>query len=150
MHIPGASSESYHLEGRAVDINIAGYTPDVVLRLIDLLQIYDPVEIYDNNPAIHKVLDQLIDGTIEPNHPQLFKEIYQSLLFGDYGTPDPYLVVRDFDAYKDMQATVAKEFTNKALWNKKAVINTATAGFFSSDRTITEYNKLIWNLPSID
>ena len=105
--------------------------------------------IYASNMPLKRVLDQLIDGTIEPNHPQLFKEIYQSLLFGDYGTPDPYMVVRDFDAYKDMQATLAREFTNKALWNKKAVINTAAAGFFSSDRTIAEYNKYIWNLPSI-
>lgn len=52
--LPGSSSESYHLEGRAVDINIAGYTPDVVLRLIDLLQIYDPVEIYQkDNLYVH-------------------------------------------------------------------------------------------------
>ncbi|MBQ4160662.1 MAG: glycogen/starch/alpha-glucan phosphorylase, partial [Clostridia bacterium] len=105
--------------------------------------------IYASNMPLKRVLDQLIDGTIEPNHPQLFKEIYQSLLFGDYGTPDPYMVVRDFDAYRDMQATLAREFTNKALWNKKAVIYTAAAGFFSSDRTIAEYNKYIWNLPSI-
>lgn len=106
--------------------------------------------IYASNMPLKRVLDQLIDGTLEPNHPQLFKEIYHSLLFGDYGMPDPYMVLRDFDAYKDMQACVAREFKNKALWNKKAVINTATAGFFSSDRTIAEYNKYIWNLPSID
>ncbi len=105
--------------------------------------------IYASNMPLKRVLDQLIDGTLEPNHPQIFKDIYHSLLFGDYGTPDPYMVLRDFDAYKDMQATVAREFKNKALWNKKAVINTATAGFFSSDRTISEYNKYIWNLPSI-
>ncbi len=114
---------------------------------------YDTAEvqsIYASNMPLKRVLDQLIDGTLEPNHPHLFKDIYQSLLFGDYGTPDPYMVVRDFDAYKDMQATVAREFTNKALWYKKAVINTAAAGFFSSDRTIAEYNKYIWNLPSIN
>lgn len=49
--LPGASSESYHLEGRAVDINILGYSSDVVLRLIDLLQIYDPVEIYQKGES---------------------------------------------------------------------------------------------------
>ncbi len=113
---------------------------------------YDTAEvqsIYASNMPLKRVLDQLIDGTLEPNHPQLFKEIYQSLLFGDYGMADPYMVLRDFDAYKDMQAHLAREYTNKALWNKKAVMNTATAGFFSSDRTIAEYNKYIWNLPSI-
>ncbi len=106
--------------------------------------------IYENNMPLKRVLDQLIDGTLEPNHPQLFKEIYHSLLFGDYGMPDPYMVLRDFDAYKDIQSRIAREFKEKALWNKKAVINTATAGFFSSDRTIAEYNEYIWHLPRID
>lgn len=105
--------------------------------------------IYASNMPIKRVLDQLIDGTLEPQHPQIFREIYQSLLFGDYGIADPYMVVRDFDAYIAAQAELAREYKNKAAWTRKAVLNTAHAGFFSSDRTIKEYNEKIWGLQHI-
>lgn len=106
-------------------------------------------ELYAGNMPLKRVLDQLIDGTLEPSHPQIFREIYQSLLFGDYGMADPYMVLRDFDAYAEAQAQLARDFQNKAVWEKKAVLNTAAAGYFSSDRTIQEYNEKIWHLERI-
>ena len=106
-------------------------------------------EIYSSNMALKRVLDQLIDGTLEPDHPQMFREIYSSLLFGDYGMADPYMVVRDFDSYVAAQSDLSREYMNKEKWIKKAVLNTASAGFFSSDRTIKEYNEKIWNLEHI-
>lgn len=109
----------------------------------------DAQSIYAENMPLKKVLDQLIDGTLEPDKPQLFKEIYQSLLFGDYGFADPYMVVRDFEAYVDAQHQMSQEFLDKKLWNKKAVLNTAYSGFFSSDRTIEGYNHKIWKLKKI-
>ena len=101
---------------------------------------------YASNMALKRVVDQLIDGTLEPNHNQIFMEIYNSLLFGDYGKSDPYMVLRDFNSYVNAQNALARDFNNKELWTKKAVINTASAGFFSSDRTIEEYNENIWKL----
>ena len=105
--------------------------------------------IYAQNMPLKHVLDQLIDGTLEPQKPHIFKDIYQSLLFGDYGFADPYMVMRDFDSYAEAQEAMSKDFLNKKLWNKKAVLNTARSGFFSSDRTISEYNDKIWHLKKI-
>ncbi len=105
--------------------------------------------IYSSNLPLKRALDMLIDSTLEPQHPQIFRELYHSLLFGDYGIADPYMVVRDFDAYVAAQIQVSREFLNKELWTKKAVLNTAHSGFFSSDRTIREYNEKIWHLSPI-
>lgn len=105
--------------------------------------------LYASNMPLKRVLDQLIDGTLEPQQPQIFREIYHSLLFGDYGMADPYMVTRDFDAYIEAQAQLARDYQDKALWTKKAVLNTAASGYFSSDRTIEEYNEKIWRLTHI-
>ena len=105
--------------------------------------------LYAANLPLRRALDQLIDGTLEPQKPQIFRELYQSLLFGDYGFADPYMVVRDFESYAAAQAQLAGDFTDVKLWRKKAVMNTASVGFFSSDRTIREYNDKIWHLQQI-
>lgn len=102
----------------------------------------DVQQIYSNNYMLHKVLDHLIDGSLGGQ----FTDVYQSLLFGDYGLADPYMVLRDFEAYVSIQQKVAREYTNADLWWKKAVLNTAAAGYFSSDRTILEYNEKVWHL----
>ena len=76
--------------------------------------------LYASNMPLKRVLDQLIDGTLEPQQPQIFREIYHSLLFGDYGMADPYMVTRDFDAYIEAQAQLARDYQDKALWTKKS------------------------------
>ena len=103
-------------------------------------------QIYTSDYELHQVLEQLLSGPLVAGEPNAFRDIYQSLLFGDYGMPDPYMVVRDFRAYVEMQRQVSKDFLDKDLWWHKAVLNTAASGFFSSDRTIENYNDNIWNL----
>jgi starch phosphorylase len=103
-------------------------------------------QIYTTDSQLHQVLEQLITGPLLDIVPDGFKEIYQSLLFGDYGMPDPYMVIRDFRAYVEMQDKVSTDFKNADLWWHKAIINAASAGFFSSDRTIQNYNDQIWHL----
>ena len=102
--------------------------------------------IYTTDTDLHQVLEQLISGPLLNIVPEGFKDIYQSLLFGDYGMPDPYMVIRDFRAYATMQEKISHDFKDTELWWNKAILNTASAGFFSSDRTIKNYNDKIWHL----
>ena len=111
---------------------------------------YDPVEIYDNNPAIHKVLDQLIDGTFANGDTELFRPIYNSLLTKEEtGVADRYFILKDFDSYAEAQKEVEKAYRDKKGWAKSAMLNVANVGKFSSDRTIEEYVKDIWHLEKV-
>ena len=106
--------------------------------------------IYAENAELRKVLDQLINGSLLPGAgTNQFRDLYQTLVFGDYGTPDTYMVVRDFEAYMKMHEHVSNVYENREEWLKKAIMNTAKVGFFSSDRTINEYNDKIWHLTPI-
>ena len=79
----------------------------------------------------------------------MFRDLYQTLLFGDYGHPDTYMVLRDFEDYTSTQERISKDYQNREKWLEMAIMNTASAGFFSSDRTIGEYNDKIWHLEPI-
>ncbi len=103
-------------------------------------------EVYTNNAGIRRVMDQLVDGTIVVDKPNLFNELHHSLLLGDNGFPDPYMVLADFESYVDIQQLVSKDYKNTTKWNEKAVLNVAASGYFSSDRTIEDYNAKIWKL----
>ncbi len=111
---------------------------------------YDPVEIYDNNPAIRKVLDQLIDGTFANGDTELFRPIYNSLLTKEEtGVADRYFILKDFDSYAEAQKEVEKAYRDKKGWAKSAILNVANVGKFSSDRTIEEYVDDIWHLEKV-
>ncbi|GMQ59573.1 glycogen/starch/alpha-glucan phosphorylase [Vallitalea sediminicola] len=107
---------------------------------------YDPWDLYNNNADIRKVVTQLINGFYSPDDPDLFREIYDSLLNGDGGRPDPYFILRDFDSYKEAHNKIDLAYSNQRQWAKMAMLNTANSGKFSSDRTIEQYAKEIWNL----
>lgn len=107
-------------------------------------------KIYEADAKLRQVLEQLISGPLQSIVAEGFKDIYQSLLFGDYGMPDPYMVIRDFRSYVSMQERIAADFKNPDLWWRKAIINTASAGYFSSDRTIQNYNDSIWHLEATE
>ncbi len=108
---------------------------------------YRPYEIYLSDPYLKQVLDQLVNGFVNAQHPQLFQELYQGLLHGkNGGMADPYFVLKDFDSYRQAHERIDKQYQNPGLWWKKAIINIGNAGFFSSDRTIEEYNQRIWKL----
>ena len=106
-------------------------------------------DIYSSNHGLRKVLDQLISGEMTSENPQIFRDLYQTLLFGDYGNPDVYMVLRDFEEYCNMQNRLSELYKDKTAWVKKAIMNTASSGYFSSDRTINEYNEKIWHLKPI-
>ena len=106
-------------------------------------------DIYSTNEKLRRVIDQLINGEFSDGNSQMFKDLYQTLLFGDYGNPDVYMVLRDFEEYCKMQEYMSKLYEDRDKWVSKAVMNTASSGYFSSDRTIKEYNDNIWNLKPI-
>ncbi len=105
--------------------------------------------VYTTNAVVRRVIDMLIDGTVCPAEPKKYNDLYQTLIFGDHGMADVYMVVRDFEAYCEIHDKAQKEYADRDTWTKKAIINVAKSGFFSSDRTIDEYNDKIWNLEKL-
>ncbi len=101
-------------------------------------------EIYATNPVIKRVIDTMIDGTF--NSDNIYYDLYKSLVIGNGGFADNYLLLADFESYLSANAAVKEKYLDKKAWNRSAVINTAKAGFFSSDRTIEDYNREIWRL----
>jgi len=111
---------------------------------------YNPKDIYNNDPDIKIVMDQLINGVYSPENVELFREIYRSLLEANGGeTADQYFILKDFRSYEAAQKKVEEAYRNKPKWAKSAILNTAKAGKFSSDRTIEEYVKDIWHLEKV-
>jgi len=111
---------------------------------------YQAGEIYEQSSSLRHVMDMLIDGSILPDEPRAFSELYHALLFGDFGgIADPYLVLKDFADYARAQALIDRDYRAGNRFFAKCVVNTAMSGFFSTDRTIGEYNKAIWKLDPI-
>ena len=112
---------------------------------------YNPYEEYVNVEGLKKVIDQLADGTYDDNHTGIFKELQNSLLYGvDGSRPDVYFLLKDFASYREAQDKLQNAFKDKREWTRKALKNIANAGKFSSDRTIVEYAKEIWNIEPIE
>ena len=111
---------------------------------------YDPKEIYNMDGDVRAVLTQLIDGTYSRQDPELFRELYNSLLERDGGTPaDQYFILKDFRSYEAAQKEVEKAYKNEKKWAKMAMTQVAKVGKFSSDRTIQEYVDDIWHLDKV-
>ncbi len=105
---------------------------------------YNPWDMYHSDERIRRVMDSLVDGTFAPDNPELFRGVFNSLLGSDRS--DEYFVLKDFASYAEAQERIERIYKNKDEWSRMAVINTAKSGKFSSDRTIREYAKEIWNL----
>ena len=105
---------------------------------------YNPWDMYHSDERIRRVMDSLVDGTFAPDNPELFRGVFNSLLGSDRS--DEYFVLKDFASYAEAQERLERIYKNKDEWARMAVINTAKSGKFSSDRTIREYAKEIWNL----
>jgi starch phosphorylase len=101
---------------------------------------YRPAEYYEKDPVLKEAIDLIREGFFSPEQPHLFQPLVDMLLGSD-----PYLVLADFEAYVNCQEKVDQAFRDRKGWAKKAVINVARMGKFSSDRTILEYNRDIWN-----
>ncbi|MFP4362915.1 MAG: glycogen/starch/alpha-glucan phosphorylase [Spirochaetia bacterium] len=123
------------------------------LTATEIQEVYDqysPWDEYEANPQLKEVVEQLIDGTYNPGSAEIFKELYDSLMFGiDGNKPDTYLVLKDFNAYVKAQEEVDKAFRDRRGWALKALKNIANAGKFSSDRTIQQYAEEIWNIKPV-
>ena len=100
---------------------------------------YRPRDHYEQNAELKGVLDLIWSGFFEPEHPDTFRPLVQSLL-----DLDPYMLLADFQSYVDCQARVSEAFLDKDRWTKMAILNIAKMGKFSSDRTIREYAGEIW------
>ncbi len=146
--LDGANVEMLEQVGED-NIYIFGLKADEVAARLKFNNSDEVKTIYSTNSVLRKALDQLISGEIAGENTQLFRDLYQTLLFGDYGYPDTYMVLRDFEEYCNTHARISKDYNDKKTWWHKAIMNTASSGFFSSDRTIADYNKDIWHLKPI-
>jgi starch phosphorylase len=111
---------------------------------------YNPEEIFNTDQDIRRVLMQLINGYYSPQDPELFRDIYNSLLnTKNSAKADTYFILKDFRSYAEAQKRVEVAYRDENWWARAAMLNTASAGKFSSDRTIEEYVRDIWHLEKI-
>ncbi len=111
---------------------------------------YKPRDIYNSDEDIKKVVNQLIDGTYSNGDPEMFRELYSSLLDSNgYERADQYFILKDFRSYAEAQKRVDAAYRDRQAWARMALLNVAKSGKFSSDRTIEEYAKEIWNLEKV-
>ena len=110
---------------------------------------YDPMEIFNNDPDIRKVLMQLINGTYNPDT-ELFRPLYNSLLnTQSTAKADTYFILKDFKSYAEAQRKVEQAYRDEAGWARSAILNVACSGKFTSDRTIQQYVDEIWHLDKV-
>ena len=111
---------------------------------------YMPMEIYNSDPDVKTVLEQLVDGTYEPGNTEEFRSLYNSLLnTKETNRADRYFILKDFRSYHDAREALARKYSDKDAWAKSAILNVAHVGKFSSDRTIQEYVDDIWHLKKV-
>ncbi len=112
---------------------------------------YQPMDIFNRDNEIRQVLMQLINGEIAPNDPELFRDIYDSLLnTNNSNKADMYFILADFKSYAETQKKVEVAYKDEKRWAKSAILNVACSGKFTSDRTIQEYVDEIWHLDKVE
>ncbi|WP_313185261.1 glycogen/starch/alpha-glucan phosphorylase [Lacrimispora sp.] len=128
---------------------IFGMSSDEVIRYENEGGYY-PMEIFNNNYEIRRVLMQLINGYYSPQNPELFRDIYNSLLNTQSSDrADTYFILKDLPSYAEAQCRIDQAYRDEAWWAKAAILNVASSGKFTSDRTIEEYVKDIWHLEKV-
>ena len=128
---------------------IFGMSSDEVIALEHNNE-YRPMDIFNNDQEIRRVLMQLVNGFYSPEDPELFRPLYDSLLnTNESDRADRYFILKDLRSYMKAQEEAVKKFQDEEWWARAAILNTAHAGKFSSDRTIEEYAKDIWGLDKI-
>ena len=111
---------------------------------------YNPMDIFNNDQDIRRVLMQLINGYYSPQDPELFRDIYNSLLNTQSSDrADTYFILKDFRSYAEAHKKIDQAYRDEKWWARTAMLNTACSGKFSSDRTIEEYVRDIWHLKKI-
>lgn len=102
---------------------------------------YHPWELLATMPLLQEAIDLIENGHFSNGDGELFMPIVQSLI-----NADPYFVLADFNDYLGTQGIVSRTWSQRAIWNRKSLLNTARSGFFSSDRSINEYSGMIWEV----
>jgi starch phosphorylase len=103
---------------------------------------YDPKEYYHQNESIKRVVDTLINGTLDDGGTGYFEDLYNALI----EERDQYYLLADFELFKEAQEKVFEDYKDKKKWAKKCFANLYSSGVFSSDRTIKQYSDEIWNI----
>jgi starch phosphorylase len=106
---------------------------------------YNPRDIYSREPELKKVLDMIAGGAFSPDNPDLFKPLCDALL----SQGDHYMLLADYAAYVACQDEASRVYQDREEWARRAILNTAGMGKFSSDRTIAEYARDIWNVETL-
>ncbi len=141
--LDGANVEIADLVGQE-NIVIFGLTANQVNEYYNNGR-YNPIDEYNTNEHIKRVIDQLINGFFDNVENMEFKDIYDNLIHNG----DKYFVLKDFSEYIKAQETLNQLYRNRQKWLEMSIINIAKSGWFSSDRTIEDYVKDIWNLKKI-
>jgi glycogen phosphorylase len=142
--LDGANVEIANYVGKE-NIYIFGLeTPEVLRRSLE--HSYHPREFYDGDDRIRRVMDALANDIFSPGEPGLFRGIYDSLM----ADGERYFHLADLGSYIDAQEQIDRDYRNHDAWVRKAMLNTARTGVFSSDRTIGEYAREIWDLKPVD
>ncbi len=123
---------------------IFGKSADEIMEL-ERNHSYHPADIYNNNEDVRKVMTQLVNGYYSPENPELFRPLYDALMY-----KDAYFTLLDFDSYKEAQQRVDTAYRDERGWARMAMLQTARCGKFSSDRTIEEYVRDIWHLEKME
>jgi len=111
-------------------------------EVVDMHQDYDPQSFIDNDPDLQAVMNLLESGHFNLFEPDIFHDI-----IGSIRSPhDHWLTLADFRSYVDAQENAAACYRNRESWIQKSILNTASSGYFSTDRTMREYNEDIWKL----
>ncbi len=140
--LDGANVEINDLVGED-NIFIFGMDSDTVNQLQSKGG-YDAKEIYYNDPELHMILEQLVNGFFENVSKDEFKDIFNNLVYSDR-----YFVLKDYASYKAAHAKANEAYKDQLAWAKKALINIAKSGIFASDRSIQEYADQIWHVKSM-
>ena len=111
---------------------------------------YNPMDIFNNDQDIRRVLMQLINGFYAPHNTELFRALYNSLLnTQSTDKADTYFNLKDFRSYAEAQKRVDAAYRDEKWWAKAAIMNVACSGKFTSDRTIKQYVDEIWHLDQV-
>ena len=111
---------------------------------------YNPMDIFNQDQEIRRVLMQLINGYYSPRDPELFRPLYNSLLnTKESQRADTYFILKDFRSYAEAQQKVDQAYRNESWWAKAGILNVANCGKFTSDRTIQQYVDDIWHLQKV-
>ncbi len=141
------------LDGANVEIsNLVGHDHAVIFGLKapeveDLRRkgSYNPWDVYNKDFRLRRIIDSLIDGTWSDGNADKFRPIFDELMYHN----DEYFILADFDAYVKAHEAMVAKYEDQAAWARSALVNVAKSGFFSSDRTIEQYNADIWHLEKV-